>query len=584
MQQFTFQDHNFNITTSQSRSSYGGAAARDASPDSVIFSNFSLLSSSASASVDRCSSASDVVDRDSLISAMSLHLSGRAFRDFSTSRGPDLDPNNDSTVHSRKVEKAKSIIDGENNQTLDSARSSFSQAVKDCQNRKSRSEILRKKSDRRRPPSLDLNNQLPNMTSSSPRLPMKSSVSNRQTGMFPSPVTPKYSPANSGIQKGWSSERVPLHTNTNRRQVSSVLTSYNSGKTLPSKWEDAERWICSPVAGDGAFRPSVKQPQRRPKAKSGPLWPRRSAYNNSTYSPTVHMFDGGSVNLGSLFPGSPFSSGVNAGDGLSVRYHNQLDNSGNFPSLNEPCLARSLSLHGCSESLSESLLRITQDGRTGCVTDAATNIYRDVSRRDMATQMSPGGSPYSSPRRRNSNSISMSTSILPVEETRSPKADMRDVQVDDQFGLSRWSMKTRSQIPARQSASEMMDGWKRKSLEARSADWDVSEMAKNLSKVKREEAKITAWENLQKAKAEAAIRKLEMKLEKKRSSSMDKIMNKLRSNQKKAQEMRGSVLSKQTHDQVSPRSSSSSSSHKVISLIRTPQIGSISGCFTCHAF
>ncbi|KAI3761157.1 hypothetical protein L1987_51566 [Smallanthus sonchifolius] len=597
MQESMFHNHNnSSITSSQSRSSYGGGG-RDASPDSVIFSNFSLISSSASASVERCSSASDVLDRESIISAMSLHLSGRGYsdlRNFASSKGPDPDPNNNSTVlrggrqHliSKKVEKAKSIIgytaaeieiDGEKYQTLDSARSSFSQALKDCQNRKSRSEILRRKSDRRRPTSLDLNHQGVNMTSSSPRLVMKSSVSNRRTSMFPSPVTPNYSPASSGIQKGWSSERVPLHSNTNRRQVNSALMSFNSGKTLPSKWEDAERWICSPVGGDGVLRPSVQQPQRRPKSKSGPLGPRGSAYN-SMYSPAVHMFDG--VNVGSLFIGSPFSSRVNAGDGLSIRCHDQHDNSGNFPSLNDPCMARSVSVHGFSESLSESLLRITQDGRIGCVTDAATNISPDVSRRDMATQMSPDGSPYSSPRRINSTSTSLSTSILPVEETRASKTEVRDVQVDDQVSLSRLSMKTRTQVPGRRSASEMVDDWKRKALEVRSADWDVSEMTKSLSKVKREEAKITAWENLQKAKAEAAIRKLEMKLEKKRSSSMDKIMNKLRSNQKKAQEMRGAVLSKQTHHQVSTRSSP----HKAISLIRTPQISSLSGCFTCHAF
>jgi hypothetical protein len=32
----------------------------------------------------------------------------------------------------------------------------------------------------------------------------------------------------------------------------------------------------------------------------------------------------------------------------------------------------------------------------------------------------------------------------------------------------------------------------------------------SISRLKREEAKISAWENLQKAKAEAAIRKLEV--------------------------------------------------------------------------
>ncbi|MFS7957981.1 hypothetical protein Hanom_Chr07g00672901 [Helianthus anomalus] len=92
---------NINTTGSRSRSNY----ARDASPDSVIFSNFSLFSSSASVSVERCSSASDALDRDSLVSEMSQKqdLSGRGVR--SLSRGPDLDsdPSNRSAVFWKKV-------------------------------------------------------------------------------------------------------------------------------------------------------------------------------------------------------------------------------------------------------------------------------------------------------------------------------------------------------------------------------------------------------------------------------------------------------------------------------------------------
>ena len=68
-----------------------------------------------------------------------------------------------------------------------------------------------------------------------------------------------------------------------------------------------------------------------------------------------------------------------------------------------------------------------------------------------------------------------------------------------------------------------------------------------------------------------------MKLEKKRASSMDKIMNKLRLAQKKAQEMRSSVLDNQAH-QVARNS------HKAILFRKTSQMGSLSGCFTCHAF
>lgn len=71
---------------------------------------------------------------------------------------------------------------------------------------------------------------------------------------------------------------------------------------------------------------------------------------------------------------------------------------------------------------------------------------------------------------------------------------------------------------------------------------------------------------------------LQMKLEKKRSSSMDKIMNKLKSAQRKAQEMRSSATSNNGNQQLAR------TSHKVLSLHRTRQIGSLSGCFTCYAF
>lgn len=556
-----------------------GLGARDASPDSVIFtqeSNFSLFSS-ASASVDRCSFASDVHDHDSLASEVSLHLAGHDLQE--TSSGPDLIPNK-ATVHKhsrliRKEEKAKVLKEDkqveaeEENLVLDSARNSFSLALKECQDRRSRSEALSKKHDRRRPASLDLNNA----TSSSPRLGgmKKSSASSRRSGTFPSPGTPNYRHSNFGIQKGWSSERVPSHTNVNRRHVNAALLPFNNGRTLPSKWEDAERWIFSPVAGDGVVKPSFPPPQRRPKSKSGPLGPPGIAYY-SLYSPAIPMFEGG--NAGNFMAGSPFSAGVIAPDGLAIHCGGR---GGVMPVRTEPCMGRSASVHGCSELLNQSSLRDSRDEKFDGVKDAATDISRTVSRRDIATQMSPEGSIFSSPERKPSFSPSSPT-VLPIVELQSvnsSKLEIRDVQVDERVTMTRWSKKHRGRIPGK--GSENVDGWKKKAVEAHSSAWEVSETAKSISKVKREEAKITAWENLQKAKAEAAIRKLEMKLEKKRSSSMDKIMNKLRSAQRKAQEMRSSVLANHAH-QVS------GNAHKAVSFCKTRQMSSLSGCFTCHAF
>ncbi|XP_040995611.1 uncharacterized protein LOC121241829 [Juglans microcarpa x Juglans regia] len=569
----------------QTSSTGAGSRARNASsPDSVILtleSNFCSLFSSASASVERCSFASDAHDRDSLASEISLHLAGTDHGDHhESSSGPDLDPgpnkrtgHNNYNKHSRffsKGENAKVLKDDsdadfeDKNQPLDSARSSFSLALKECQDRRSRSEVLSKKPDRRRPASLDLNNVT--VASSSPRLAtMKksSAVSSRKSGSFPSPGTPSYRQAGIGMQKGWSSERVPMQTSTNRRQpANAALQPFNNGRsTLPSKWEDAERWIFSPVSVDGVERPSIQPQQRRPKSKSGPLGPPGIAYY-SMYSPAMPMFDGDGV------AASPF--GVIAADGLVMH---SSGNVGVFPVRTEPCMARSVSVHGYSEMLSQLSLPGLQDEKLDGLKDAGTDISRGVSRRDMATQMSPEGSSHSSPQRRISFSASTPCAlpILELQSVPSSKMEVRDVQVDEHVTVTRWSKKHRARFPGK--SSEKVDDWKKKGVDAQSSNLDI----RSISKLKREEAKITAWENLQKAKAEAAIRKLEMKLEKKRSSSMDKIMNKLRSAQKRAQDMRSSVLSNQAHQVTS-------TSHKAPSFRRTRQMGTLSGCFTCHAF
>ncbi|GMI89704.1 hypothetical protein like AT1G45207 [Hibiscus trionum] len=553
--------------------------ARDSSPDSVIFtreSNFSVFSS-ASASVDRSSFASDAArDHDSLVSELSLHLAGREGGDQNeSSSGPDPDPNKAMKVHkhsrfSRKGEKVKENDADpleDDNQLIDSTRNSFSVALKECQDRRTRSEALLKNHHRRRQASLDLNN----VSASSPRLGTmkKSSDATRKSGSVPSPVTPNYHHSGAGMQKGWSSE----HNNGGIRQGSAAAAlPFKNGRTLPSKWEDAERWIFSPVSGDVGAKQSIAPPRRRPISKSGPLG-RPSTYY-SLYSPGMHMLDGGHAE--NFMAGSPFSAGVIAANGLSIHSRGH---GGGFAARTKPCMGRSVSVHGCSEVVNRpSLSSQDADENLDSVKDAATDISPTVSRRDMATQMSPQGSTHSSPKESPSFSPSNSSAlpIIELQSIHSSKSEVRDVQVDERVTMALWEKKQRARKTAK--SSEIVDDRRKRAVESRTSIWDVTETAKNISKGKREEAKITLWENLQKAKADAAIRKLEMKLEKKRRSSLDKIMNKLRSAQKRAEEMRSLMLANQAH-QVTR------ASHKAISLRRTRQMGgSLSGCFTCHAF
>ncbi|XP_058089534.1 uncharacterized protein LOC131236415 [Magnolia sinica] len=562
--------------------------ARDDSPDSVIISstressNFSSLFSSASGSVvDRCSFGSDIHDPDSLLCELSKHLSGRDLHRES-SCGPDLSsvPKNSKPIKDR--DKATEV-EGEDDEkeAENPSKNSFSQALKECQNRRFRSEALPKKHERRRPASLDLNGRGADAVSSSPRFAAAAAMkkapapSSRRTGTFPSPGTPNYRGTGSGpgFQKGWSSERVPLPTNCSRRYANAIPLPFNNGRSLPSKWEDAEKWIFSP--GDGASRHAVMPPpHRRPKSKSGPLGtPGMACY--ASPSMMVPMFDGGRV--GNFVGSSPFSAGVLGADALSGRGCCGSGGAGSYTAHMEPCIARSVSIHGWSELLIESSLPSSQDEKVDGTKDAGTMISPVVSRRDMATQMSPESSSRSSPQERPSFSHSPAL-VLPIEELQnhhSPKQEIRDVQVDDRVTVTRWSKK--DGIRGISKGSVNIGEWKKKAVEARASAWEVAETEKRISKFKREEAKITAWENLQKAKAEAEIRKLEMKLEKIRTSSMDKIMNKLRAAQSKAQGMRSSVSASQAH-QVARTTEKASSFRKA------GQMSSLSGCFTCHAF
>ncbi|KAK8969070.1 hypothetical protein KSP40_PGU017256 [Platanthera guangdongensis] len=376
----------------------------------------------------------------------------------------------------------------------------ISQNPRDCQNQRVTFESLGDGHRRWRPGSLDLNAQDQNVAPSSLHsfyggaAYIKSNCApsmHSRSNMFPSPGTPSYWHGGAGAgsyQKGWCSERVPLPANRGQRYGDNVpLFPFNNGRTLPSKWEDAERWICSPVSGDGSRRPLMLPPyHRRPKSKSGPLGaPPLNCGSYASASRQIPCFDDGKV-VNFMGGGSPYLAGVLVADqqlcGITAGGRNGLGFNGgekvctsNF----EAHIDRSASMLGWLDTLVEpSTSSSPADGVfRGYRVDSTQEIDTMASpvnlSRDVGTQMSPEGSNRSSPKERHS------------------------------------------------------------SLSSPRYLYD------------KEEAKITAWENLQKAKAEASLQRLEMKLEKKRSSSMEKILNRLRSAQRKAQDMRSSVVDTQ---------------------------------------
>ncbi|XP_010437257.1 PREDICTED: uncharacterized protein LOC104721049 isoform X2 [Camelina sativa] len=385
----------------------------------------------------------------------------------------------------------------------------------------------------------------------------KTSVSSNSFGGFLSPGAPRYAD-----NKGWSSERVPhpsssttstASINGGRRHIgssSALTTPFYSGRAIPSKWEDAERWICSPVASypQGVCKnSSVTSEQRRQKSKSGPIVPppstlphphptsSSSAIGCYHYSPRMMMRSMEAPPKGLMVVGSPFSTGVLEADRVfrgSVGAVGGYDSYGHGPG------------HGHSRSWVDLMSEETSSLSSKTDTEEKAEMMTAsqspvVSRRDMATQMSPE---ETSP---NNNNQSPPL-VVSVIEPPPCRGEVREVKMDKGARMiKRPKRRVMSSRIIRREQPEVEDN---SEASASSSSWDISEPAMTLSKLQREEAKIAAWENLQKAKAEAAIRKLEVKLEKKKSASMDKILNKLQTAKIKAQEMRRSSVSSE-HEQ-----------------------------------
>ncbi|XP_022962881.1 uncharacterized protein LOC111463248 [Cucurbita moschata] len=397
----------------------------------------------------------------------------------------------------------------------------------------------------------------------------RSCSSSHNFSAFPSPGLPNYWEINVMNQRGCSSERIPQPNNNARRRNASVaaLTPFY-GRTLPSKWEDAERWISSPIMGNGFSRTLQSHLQRRPKSKSGPIGsPGFSNYSN--YSPAIPTTENGGFDTSKL--GSALSTGVLVADGVSICYGGSIERGQSYP---ECTMQRLASAPRWSDILNESPLPSFQDEKDGGSHEAMD--WGVVSQRNVATQMSPLDFTPSSPLGNvspSSSSPSTHQSMVGKESDHCSKQEVRDVEVDKratviQRSKGRKLRLTKEEFPHLENLNENAE-------EAGASSLDIAEAAIQVSKLQREEAKITAWENLQKAKAEAAIRKLEMKLERARSSSMDKILKKLRKAQMKAHKMRNSS--------GGDRNQRVCNTNNFLPFHKQVWIGSLKRWFICHA-
>ncbi|KAL5204101.1 hypothetical protein ABZP36_008972 [Zizania latifolia] len=183
-------------------------------------------------------------------------------------------------------------------------------------------------------------------------------------------------------------------------------------------------------------------------------------------------------------------------------------------------------------------------------------------RRDIGTEMTPLGSSTNSrchtpikstsPARHNTPA-SRSGPLVPYNGSGQDISELTDchfakLELGAQFDamLINWSSKEEEEEEVSKSlrhfeASVAVGGGpcdKRGGAECR---WEDDDRARSCIRYQREEAKIQAWINLESAKAEAQSRKLEVKIQKMRSNLEEKLMRRMTTVHRRAEEWRGAA-------------------------------------------
>ncbi|KAK9734381.1 hypothetical protein RND81_04G136100 [Saponaria officinalis] len=191
--------------------------------------------------------------------------------------------------------------------------------------------------------------------------------------------------------------------------------------------------------------------------------------------------------------------------------------------------------------------------------DACTEMipYQEVKHRDIGTEMTPLGSsttsrchtPFksTSPARHNtpasrSGPLALTGEQIPIDMAQLQECHFAKLQKGSspfESVTTNWSSREEEEEDISKSLRHFELGRRSVSVsESRARVWEEEEKSKSCLRYRREEAKIQAWINLQTAKAEAQSRKLEVKIQKMRSNLEEKLMKRMSIVERKAEEWR----------------------------------------------
>ncbi|WOL03897.1 hypothetical protein Cni_G12617 [Canna indica] len=371
-------------------------------------------------------------------------------------------------------------------------------------------------------------------------------------------------------------KRLQETPSTPGRHLFSFSPGHLNRKNIPSKWDDAEKWLINSSFYDSPARVTK---------------PTKSLGQNDIVLQKGDSFAEKQMSAeGKMAPSSPLPSlcmGTNAAFHgassevfLKDKFTNNVDQV--YPTI------------GCPEpsdefSLKSSYLSLEKDLPTAGIPE--------IQRRDIGTEMTPSGSSMttrchtpnksSSPARHNtpadrSGPLDPCNTCINISELNDCHFAKLNLSAQYDSIISNWSSREEEEEEVSKSLRHLETSNGRKSIGVSCANaWEEEERTKSCIRYQREAAKIQAWLNLQNAKAEAESRKLEVKIQKMRSNLEEKLMKRMANVHRRTEEW--SAAAQQQHLQQSQQLKRASEQSRKINSSSDLSVNSTCGCFPCKS-
>ncbi|XP_009381832.3 uncharacterized protein LOC135650449 [Musa acuminata AAA Group] len=329
------------------------------------------------------------------------------------------------------------------------------------------------------------------------------------------------------------------------RPVFSFSPGHLPRKGVPSKWDDAEKWLISSHCHESPAHVKVAVEASKFSRQNGVIQENgdafvgkllRVAQDKAPSSPNPAS-NGPAMNPETNVAFSGASSDVLLKDKFTENVESVYPN------------------YGYSEITKEGFL--FKSSYFEPMKDSTTALVAEIERRDVGTEMTPLGSStatrchtpvkITSPARHNTPAdrsgplVPHSTGIDISELTDCHFAKLELSAQYDSF-VSNWSSREEEDEEVSKSLRHLeISGGRKSSAKSRASAWEEEQRTKSCVRYQREEAKIQAWVNLQSAKAEAQSRKLEVKIQKMRSDLEEKLMKRMAIVHRRAEEWRAAA-------------------------------------------